>query len=104
MTSIVKFVRNPRLWLGVVLFYLSFVFFRAIRVLPSGDVFATPVPLWGDWPVHFTMASAMAVRSLFLRASPLLLFAPFHYPFLANLISALLLRAGAPFFASFWIP
>src|SRR5258706_7014827 len=65
---------------------------------------AGPVSLWGDFGVHFTMGSGMAYRSLLLKVSPLLINSPFVYPFAADLLSAILIRLGVPFFASFTIP
>ncbi len=60
--------------------------------------------IWGDWAAHFTMGSAMAYRDLFLSSSPFLIGAPFSYPFVANMISATLIRLGVPFFSAFIVP
>lgn len=46
----------------------------------------------------------MAYRSLFLASSPILIGAPFTYPFFTNLLTAIFIRAGVPFFAAFTIP
>lgn len=62
------------------------------------------VSIWGDWAAHFTMGSAMAYRHLLLETSPFLIGAPFSYPFVANLISAILIDRGNDFFLSFIIP
>ncbi len=84
--------------------YFAAIWSRAVVVEKSGEIFAGHPYLWGDWAVHFTMGSSMAYRHLFLSESPLLFGAPFKYPFLANLISAALLRLGLPFFNAFTIP
>lgn len=46
----------------------------------------------------------MAERSLLLKNSPILLGAGFNYPFVVNLISAIFIRLGVPFFAAFVVP
>lgn len=76
-----------------VLYFLAFwrksLFFDA-----QGNLVAGHVNIWGDWAVHMTMTSAMSFRSLILQQSPLLLEAPFRYPFGANFLSAVLVRLG----------
>src|SRR5690348_15586885 len=84
--------------------YFSVIWSRALRFDPDGNLLAGFESLWADWAAHFTFGSAMAYRKLFLDESPLLLHAPFRYPFACDLLSALLIRAGAPFFASFTWP
>lgn len=86
--------------------FLYFFYFwsNAFITNPSGGISAQHINLWGDWAVHFTMGSAMAERGLILASSPLLLNASFSYPFVANMISALLIRAGVEFTAAFVLP
>lgn len=86
-----------------VLFFFV-VWWRAVGFDPQGNVVVGHKGIWGDGPVHFTMGSAMAFRELFLTQSPLLIHAPFQYPLLSNLISAVLIRLGLPFFSAFTIP
>lgn len=85
---------------------LYFVVFWIGAILPDGEggISAGHVNIWGDWAIHFTMGSAMAFRELFLDENPLLIGSPFKYPFFVNFVSAALVRAGAPFFASFTVP
>ncbi len=97
-----KLIFNSFLLAGAV--YFSFVWWFAIRTDATGNIYLGPTTLWGDWALHFTMGSAMAFRDLFLKTSPLVIDAPFHYPYLVNLISALLIKAGTPFFAAFFVP
>jgi hypothetical protein len=82
----------------------AIIFSNLIWKNQDGDVFLRQNNAWADWAMHFTQGSAMAHRSLLLEHSPILLDAPFSYPFLVNLISAVLIRAGVPFFAAFTIP
>ena len=67
-------------------------------------MFAGHANMWADWAAHFTMGSAMAYRDLILDTSPLMFGEKFSYPFTANLISALLVKMGVPFFYAFVIP
>ena len=50
------------------------------------------VSIWGDWAVHLTQGSTMAYRTLIPRENPVLMGAPFSYPFAVNLVSAILVR------------
>jgi len=84
--------------------YYGWFWSHAIRFDRAGNLIAGHVNLWGDWALHFTLGSAMAFRDFLLFQSPLLINAPFSYPFLCNLISAALVRAGFPFFVSFTVP
>ena len=93
------------LWfLGVIWFYFALVFFQLVTQDTAGNLFLQQNNAWADWALHFTQGSALAERSLLLESSPILLGAPFTYPFTVNLISALLVRAGVPFFAAFTVP
>ncbi len=87
-------------WAAAFLWFWS----HAITYDKEGNLIAGHANIWGDWAAHFTMGSAMAFRQLFLTTSPFVLDAPFRYPFVADLLSALLVRSGVPFFASFVWP
>lgn len=54
------------------------------------------VSIWGDWAAHITYANVFALKppALWLSPHPIYLFAPFTYPFVADAISGLLMRAG----------
>jgi hypothetical protein len=80
------------------LFWSEAVFYDA-----QGNFVAGHVNIWGDWAVHFTMATAMAQRGLIGLASPLLIGQPFSYPFVADGISSVLLRMGVPFIPAFTV-
>jgi len=51
--------------------------------------------VWADWSVHIIYIFNFAYRSLILASHPLYLGEPFRYHFVADLLSALLLRSGA---------
>jgi hypothetical protein len=81
------------------LFWSEAVFYDA-----QGNLVAGHVNIWGDWAVHFTMATAMAQRGLVGLTSPLIIGHPFSYPFVSDYISALLVRIGVPLLPAFTIP
>lgn len=83
--------------------YFAFFWSRAVFFDSQGNFWAGHVNIWGDWAAHFTMATAMAQRGLFIH-SPFLLGATFSYPFVADYISAVLLNAGFPFIPAFTVP
>ncbi len=84
--------------------YFIIFWSKAFWLDDQGNLIAGHVNLWGDWAAHFTMGSAMGYRELFLSSSPFIINATFSYPFLANLISATLIKLGLPFISAFVIP
>jgi len=86
------------------IFYFAAFWSRAVYFDARGNFWAGHVNIWGDWAAHFTMGTAMAQRGLLLTHSPFLLGAPFSYPFIADLISAILLRNGVSLIDAFTIP
>lgn len=109
MAALKKIVTSRRIWWAAGCLYLAAITLRALHVDETGRLLAAPVPVWADWPAHFMMASAMIERGFGLwqtpfGGSPFLIFAPFHYPFLTNALSALLVTCGVPFWSAFTIP
>lgn len=84
--------------------YFFYFWSNALYFDERGNLQVTHVSIWGDWAAHFTMGSAMAYRDLLPNQSPFLITAPFSYPFVANLISALLIRQGVDFYMAFVLP
>lgn len=84
--------------------YFTYFWWNAITVESTGAVRVGHVSIWGDWAAHFTMGSAMAERGPLLLTSPFLYGAHFSYPFVANMVSAILYRLGVPFFSAFLVP
>ncbi|MCB9800576.1 MAG: hypothetical protein H6773_00100 [Pseudomonadales bacterium] len=84
--------------------YFFYFWANAIIINNEGGISAQMVNLWGDWAAHFTMGSAMAERGLLLTTSPFLLNASFSYPFVADMISAVLIRMHLDFFMAFVLP
>ena len=87
-------------WLAYFFWFWS----HAFIVNGNGGVSAQHVNLWGDWAAHFTIGSALAERGLVLTSSPFLLDAPFSYPFVADMLSAILLRLNVDIFTAFVVP
>lgn len=86
------------------LIYFAYFWSQAITIDATGNVITNHVNIWGDWAAHFTMGSRMAFDKLILLQSPFIIGKPFGYPFITNLISAVLVRLGVGFFNSFIIP
>jgi hypothetical protein len=86
------------------LIYFAYFWSQAIFIDEAGNIIANHVNIWGDWAAHFTMGSRMAFDKLILLQSPFIIGKSFSYPFITNLISALLVRIGVNFFTSFIIP
>jgi len=83
--------------------YFGWFWSHALFLDKTGNFWAGLVNIWGDWAGHFTMSSALALRGVSIQ-SPFLIGVQFSYPFFADLISALLLRAGVPFISAFVVP
>lgn len=101
-----KLKREPlTLWfLSTLWCYFAIVFFNLIVQDSAGNIYIQQNNTWADWAIHFSQGSALAERSLWLRTSPILLGAPFTYPYLVNWFSAVLTKFGVPFFAAFTVP
>ena len=84
-------------WIG----YFTYFWSQLFWLDSMGNLVAGHINVWGDWAAHFTMGSAMAYRQFLLPVSPLLSTAIFSYPFVADLLSAVLIRLGIPFLPAF---
>lgn len=100
------FKKSKLLVYGYFVFWiLYFIYFWSGAItFEEGNVLAGHVNIWGDWAAHFTMGSRMAHGKLLLQESPFLIEQGFSYPFAANLLSALLIKAGINFFTAFTLP
>jgi hypothetical protein len=87
-------------WVGYCLLFWS----KGLFVDAGGNLVAGHVNIWGDWAAHMTMGNAMAARGPLLNTSPLLIGQPFAYPFVSNMVSALLIKAGLPLIPSYTVP
>lgn len=92
------------LYFGLWTAYFTWFWWHALRYDEAGNLVAGNANLWADWALHFTLGNVMAERELLPTSSPLLLGAPFAYPFAADLISALLMKAGVGLVPAFVLP
>lgn len=100
---------NARRWWvgGFLLFwflYFSYFWSHAFLTNSNGGLSVTNVNMWGDWAAHFTIGTHSAYNELWPSSSPLVIGQPFSYPFAADLLSALLLKAGGTLVTSFVLP
>ncbi len=72
----------------------------------DGSIVAGNMNVWGDWAGHFSHASAFAYRSpdLWFKIHPLFIGKKEIYPFLADMISGLLIRINIDPVTAFVIP
>jgi hypothetical protein len=91
-------------WFSFWIIYFALFWTKALFFNEVGGLVAGHVNIWGDWAAHFTMGTAMAERGFLLKSSPFLWGAKFSYPFIANLISAVLLRLTNDLILSFVLP
>ncbi len=85
--------------------YFGFLFSRMIRLSPNGLVVGNE-NVWSDWPLHIAIANIVALKSphLWFAYHPLYAGGKLTYPFLANVISGLLMRAGLSLPFAFIVP
>jgi len=67
----------------------------------DGNVFAKSLGTWADGAAHLTYISAMAFRNTFPTQLPTYIGKPFIYPFVADGLSAILVRLGLNIFISY---
>lgn len=96
MKPFLKQHRYPLLFLlatwGV---YLSVLFGRMIRLTPDG-LLVGHENVWSDWALHIALANIFALKSPhdWFVYHPMYAAGKLTYPFMVNLISGLLMRAG----------
>jgi hypothetical protein len=68
---------------------------HALSIRADG-VWAGHLNIWSDWPLHLAMAGAFADRAPadWFSSHPMFAGGTLHYPFVVNLLSGLLMRAG----------
>ncbi len=85
--------------------YFTLLFSRMIALRLQGLVVANE-NVWSDWAIHIALANIFALKpaSLWFAYHPLYAGGALTYPFLANLISAVLMRAGFSLPLAFILP
>jgi len=81
-------------------FYFLYFWVRASEY-NLGGFWLTLSNIAGDWPVHFSQGATFAYRTLFTLTAPYYILGRFTYPFLANWLTALLVRLHLNFFSAF---
>ncbi|MEQ1877032.1 MAG: hypothetical protein ABL958_10330 [Bdellovibrionia bacterium] len=85
--------------------YLTYLFSHMLEIKPDG-VYAGHPYVWADWALHIGMANVFAHNDPqdWFKFHPVYAGAPLNYPFLTNLISGLLMRAGLALDTAFLYP
>jgi hypothetical protein len=95
--------RRVFIFVGFWTLYFGWFWSKALTINQAGDLVAGHVNIWGDWAVHLTMTTAIAQRGVNI-SSPILINAPFAYPFFINAVSALLLKLNVDFLSAMILP
>lgn len=87
---------NPGLavYLAVWSAFFGWFWLTAFSTSPAGGLVVHHPYLWADWPLHFTLVTAMVEGGGLPTENPILVGESWHYPFLADWLSAQLVRAG----------
>jgi hypothetical protein len=95
------FAANFAIW-GL---YFGFLWPRMLFERSDG-LYAGWRTLWADWSVHFAYANVFAYRRIgdWFSTNPIFSGAGFHYPFLADGLSGLLMRVGMDRVWAFLLP
>ena len=95
--------------IGFLLFFLAwgglfFIIWRKMLVMEPSGLYAGWVNVWGDWAAHLTYTTSFAYGDNFPPQMPILAGQKFSYPFLANFLSAILIKLGVSLLGSMLIP
>lgn len=85
--------------------YFFILFGRIIKFKPDG-LYAGHVNVWSDWSLHIAMAEIFAYKDpqYWFAYHPMYAGGKATYPFLANFISGMLMRAGFSLYFAFIVP
>ncbi|MEM4254928.1 MAG: hypothetical protein QXR53_01205 [Candidatus Norongarragalinales archaeon] len=97
------FVSNAdRIALAFSLLFLALNFLAILHPTQTG--FESVASVWGDYPLHLSIANSFALRDNFPPQYPVLLGEPLKYSFLFDFSSAILLKGGFDFRSAFLVP
>jgi hypothetical protein len=83
------------IFLLAIIIYWAVFWIGVVGLDELGNLRINSDSMWADWAAHLTMVNRMALGDkLILDQSPFVIGYPFSYPFVANLISALLIKTG----------
>ena len=85
--------------------YFIALFLRILEMKPDG-IYGGHINVWADWSLHIGMVNLFAYKSPhdWFAYHPIYSEGRFTYPFLTNLLSGLLVRAGVPLVPAMTIP
>ena len=94
-----KVVKKPEWWTGV----MWLVFWASLMVMvwgkmlvrESDGLYAGWINVWGDWAAHLSYVTSFAYGDNLPPQMPIMAGERFSYPFLADWLSAVLIRLGA---------
>lgn len=89
-------VKQGKLWLINLGFWGSWFYlvFRKMLVITEDGMYTGWVNVWGDWAAHLTYTTSFAYGDNFPTFMPILAGAKFAYPFMADFLSAMLIKLG----------
>lgn len=104
--SHIKF-RSKATLAGIILTLISLslaFLFRNLLFFENGNLMAGWITIWGDWAAHIAYATNFAFGNNFPPELPIFAGHIFSYPFLADFLSAILLKSGVNIPGSFVFP
>jgi hypothetical protein len=96
----------PLLALGAVWgSYFSMLFGQILRLQPNG-LYARTQTVWGDWSLHIALTNLFTFKSPpeWFSSHPVYAGAKFTYPFIADLVSGMLMRLHLPLLPAMILP
>jgi len=107
-TEIRKKIKKRELirWILLLGFWGSvfLIIWGRMLVLEPKGLYAGWVNIWGDWAAHLSYTTSFAYGDNFPVQMPLLVGHKFAYPFLADFLSAILVKLGASLIGAMLIP
>jgi len=83
---------------------LFFIIWKRMLVMETDGLYAGWVNIWGDWAAHLTYTTSFGYGSNFPPQMPILAGYKFAYPFLADFLSAILIKLKVNLIASMIMP
>ena len=90
-------------WLAGWIFLWGFIW-QYMLTLETDGLYAGWVNIWGDWAAHLSYTTSFAFGQNFPVQMPILIGAKFSYPFLADFLSAILIKLGSDLLPAMLFP
>lgn len=91
------------IWISGWLILWLIIWSRMLNQEADG-LYAGWVNIWGDWAAHLSYTTSFAYGNNFPPQMPILIGAKFSYPFLADFLSAILIKLGSNLIPAMLIP